>query len=155
MHEKAWEAVERDEAKPIPTAPIGKAVQWYIAGDKRQPVAGQVTGVEGVGRLKIKVFPLNAMPQDKVGVCHISHSVHEQPNNPTTYRCGSWDFVPGDTILKDFYKEFEDDIKKRKANLTAAEAEAVKAEAAFKVKAKELAEGKRKPPAILPAPAKS
>ncbi len=154
MHEKAWEAIEREETKPIPTAPIGKTVQWYIAGDRRQPVAGQVMGVEGVGRLKIKVFPANSMPQDKVGVYHVNHSVHEQPSNPTTYRCGSWDFVPGDAVLPAFYKEFEDDIKKRKENLLAAEEASKKAELAFKVKQKELAEGKKKRPDILPAPTK-
>lgn len=154
MHEKAWEAVERDEARPIPTAPVGKAVQWYIAGDRRNPVAGQVMAVEGVGRLKIKVFPANSMPQDKVGVYHVNHSIHEQPNNPTTYRCGSWDFVPGDAVHKEFFKEFEDDIAKRKENLVAAEAAAKKAEADFKQKQKELAEGKKKRPEILPAPSK-
>ncbi len=154
MHEKAWEAVERDEARPIPTAPVGKTVQWYINGDRRNIVAGIVTGIEGVGRLKLKVFPLNSMPQEKSGVYHVGHSVHEQPNNPTTYRCGSWDFVPGDVVLKDFFKEFEDEIQKRKDNLSAAEQAAVKAEAGFKQKQKELAEGKKKPAAILPAPAK-
>lgn len=154
MHEKAWEAIEREETKPIPTAPVGKAVQWYIAGDRRNPIAGQVMGIEGVGRLKIKVFPANSMPQDKVGVYHVTHSVHEQPNNPTTYRCGAWDFVPGDVVLKEFFKDFEADIAKRKENLTKAEEEARKAEIAFKVKQKELAEGKKRPAAILPAPTK-
>lgn len=154
MHEKAWEAVERDEARPIPTAPIGKNVQWYINGDTRNVVPGIVQGIEGVGRLKIKVFPLNAMPQEKTGVYHVSCPVHEQPNNPTTYRCGSWDFVPGDAVLKEFFKEFEEDIKKRKDNLTAAEVQAKKSEADFKAKAAELAAGKKKKPDILPAPTK-
>ncbi len=154
MHEAAWEAVERDELKPIPTAPIGKAVQWYISGDARNIVAGVCIGVEGVGRLKIKTFPLNAMPQEKSGVYHKSHVVHTQPNNPTTYRNGSWDFVPGDAVHDEFYKDFREDIQRRKDNLATAEKQAKKAEVVFKERAAELASGKRKPAAILPVPTK-
>jgi len=154
MHEKAWEAVERDEARPIPTAPVGKTVQWYIGGDRRNIVGGIVSGIEGVGRLKIRVFPLNSMPQEKTGVYHINHPVHDQPNNPTTYGRGSWDFVPGEAVSKEYFKDFEDDIKRRKENLEAAEIASKRAEADFKQKQAELAQGKKKRPEILPAPSK-
>lgn len=154
MHEEAWKAVERDEARPIPTAPIGKTVQWYIAGDRKNVVPGIVAGIEGVGRLKIRVFPLNSMPQEKTAVYHVDSPVHDQVNNPTTVHKGSWDFVPGDPVLKEFYKEFEEDIQRRKDNLIQAEESSKRAEAAFKAKQKELANGKAKKPDILPAPAK-
>jgi hypothetical protein len=154
MHEKAWEAVERDEARPIPTAPVGKNIQWYIAGDRKNVVPGIVQAVEGVGRLKIKVFPLNSMPQEKQGVYHINHPVHEQLNNPTTYQRGSWDFVPGDAVLDEFFAEFREDIKRRKDNLVLAEKAAKKAEAEFKERQVELATGKKHKRDILPAPTK-
>lgn len=149
MNETAWEAIERDEARKVPTAPVGLPVQWYIAGDRRQVVAALVIGVEGCGRLKLKVFQSNSMPQEKMAVYHVNHPVHDQVNNTTTYRSGSWDFVPGQAIPKEYYNLHTEDIEKRKNNLLLAEESAKKAEADFKAKAKELANGKKKS-AILP-----
>ena len=148
MNETAWEAIKRDEDRKIPTAPIGLPVQWYIAGDVRQIVAAIVVAVEGPGRLRLKVNGVNSMPQEKAACYHVNHAIHEQANNPTTYRSGSWDFIPGQPIPKEYYIPYEQDIERRKANLLLAEESAKKAEADFKAKQKDLASGKKKP-AIL------
>jgi len=127
MNEKAWNDLEADKKRPQPTPPVGYAVQWYRSGNTSDPVPALVSGIEGPGRLKLVAFPINTFMQHKSGVYHVSAKVHDQKGNPTTGRCGSWDYYPEDN----HYKLFEAEVARREENLLRAEEEARKASARF------------------------
>ncbi len=153
MNETAWTAIEEDKQRRIPTPPIRTTVQWYQGGDKTIVIPGIVTGIEGPGRVKLVLFPLNAFPRHQAGVYHEGHKIHEQSANPTTARCGSWGFEEGFQVPKKWYEIWEQDIAKREENLRAAEVAAEKNRELFVQKQAEKASGvKKRLPDILPAP---
>lgn len=150
MNEAAWAAIERDEALRLPTPPVGTTVQWYDHGDIRFPTAAIVTEVEGPGRVKLAVFRVNALPQHKPGVYHVDSLIHDQANNQTTYRCGSWGYPQGVKPPKEHYELHVQDVERRKEHLRKAE-EAAKAAAELHEKrmAERLAAPKKKLEPIL------
>jgi len=152
MNEVAWNAIAKDESRRLPTAPISYGdIQWFEYGDKAFPFAAKVVGVEGAGRLKLVIFKPNALPQHKTAVYHVNSPIHDQTNNPTTYRCGSWDYIPGVKIPKEHYELFDEDIERRKENLRKAEEAAVKNAELFAKKQAERFAGKVKPPEPIPS----
>jgi hypothetical protein len=151
MNEAAWAAIERDEARRLPTPPVATPIQWYEHGDRRYPIAGLVTEIEGPGRLKVVIFRVNALPQHKAGVYHVNSLVHDQANNQTTYRCGSWDYAPGIKPPKEHYDLFVQDIERRREHLRKAEEAAVKAAELHAKREAERFLGTKKPPEPIPA----
>lgn len=153
-NEVAWNELEEDQKNLQPTPPVGKPIVWYHNGDKNHPVAAQVTGIDGPGRIKAVVFPINAFPQHKAGVYHVSAKIHTKPNNPTTRNCGSWDYFRGDQVHESDYELHLEELSKREANLRAGEEAAQKNAELFAEKQAERASGKKKRlPDPLPAPA--
>lgn len=151
MNEAAWAAIAKDEDRRLPTPPIGHPIQWYEAGDRKYAIAGQVTGIEGPGRLKVVIFRVNALPQHRTAVYHVDSPVHDQVNNVVTYRSGAWDYVPGTKIPKEHYDLFDVDIERRKDNLRKAEEAAKKNAELFALKQAERFAGKVKPPEPIPS----
>jgi hypothetical protein len=99
----------------LPTPPIGEPIVWYDRGNKENPKAAQVTGIEDCGKLKIVVHSPQQPASHKAGVLHCSHPIHEQPNNPQTVRCGSWDYVRG-IVPKQDLEAHKKQIADREAN---------------------------------------
>ena len=153
MNEVAWNAIEEDKKNRIPTPPIRTTVQWYQGGDKNICLPGIVTGIEGPGRLKIVLFPINSFPRHQAGVYHEDHKVHSQKGNPTTSRCGSWGFEDGFRIPKEWYDLHDQEIAKRELNLRTAEQAAITSAELFMQKNAEKANAaKKRLPDPLPAP---
>jgi hypothetical protein len=152
MNEVAWKNLEAEKAHRQPTPPIGKPVVWYIEGDKTRAVAAQVTGIESPGRVKLVAFPLNAFPQHKSGVYHVSAELHQKANNPTTKNCGSWDYVDEEDCRVRHYDLHKAELEKRELGLMQAEEQAKANEALFIKRAQEKAAGiKKRLPDPLPA----
>lgn len=122
----AWEKLASDKANPQPTPPIGEPIVWFIEGDRTKRVAGQVTGVEGPGRLKIVVHPVGNFQQHKTGCFHISNTIHERPN-ATTKNNGAWDYPRGKAPKEDFSLHNEE-MARREAQLVKADEVQKKAE---------------------------
>ncbi len=151
MNEVAWSAIERDEQNKLPTPPVSYGdIQWFEAGDKSFAFAAKVVGVEGAGRLKLVIFKPNALPVHKCAVYHVNSTIHDQVNNPTTYRCGSWDYIPGVKIPKEHFELFNQDIERRKENLRKAEEAAKRQAEVFAQKQAERYGGKKAPPEAIP-----
>jgi hypothetical protein len=122
MSDQARKNIERERHSLLPTPPIGMNVQWYKGGDVREIRAATVVGIEGPGRVVLNVQYIAQFPETKKGVHHVSSPIHEIMNNPTTVRCGSWDYLPGNSIPKAHYKVHEEDLDRREAVLDANEA---------------------------------
>jgi len=150
MNEVAWAAIEKDEQRRLPTPPIGTPIQWYETGNKEFTLAGRVTGIEGPGRLKVAVDRINAITQHKTAVYHVNSPVHDQANNSTTYRCGSWDYLPGTKIPKEHYELFDQEIERRKENLRKAEEAAKKNAELFAARQAERLNGRKPAPEPIP-----
>jgi hypothetical protein len=152
-NEQAWMDLEQDQANLQPTPPVGEVVRWYPAGDLAAPVAAQVTGIEGSGRLKLVAFIRNGFPQHKAGVYHVSAKIHQKPGNPTTKNWGSWDYVRGVAPDED-YEYHRQELAKRETQLSAGEQAAKKNTELFVAKQAEKLAGGKKPrlPDPLPAP---
>lgn len=156
VNEAGWAELDAQQRNLQPTPPVGKPIVWYPAGNQADPVAGQVTGIEGPGRLKLVVFPKNAFPAHKNGVYHVSAKIHEKPGNPTTKNWGSWDYVEAGDLDDSHYKLHRQELAKLEVNLEKGEELAVKAaeDYAEKQAAKKANFGKKKPIIDpLPAPA--
>lgn len=156
VNENGWKELDAQQRNLQPTPPVGFNVVWYPAGNVNDPVAGQVTGVEGPGRLKLVVFPKNAFPAHKNGVYHVSAKIHDKPGNPTTKNWGSWDYVQADDMLDAHFKLHRQELAKLEENLTRGEEDAKRAaeDYAEKQAAKKVVTGKKKPiHDPLPAPA--
>jgi len=153
MNETAWNNLEEDKKHRLPTPPIGWPIQWYTSGNQNQAVAAQVIGVEGPGRLTVKLQLPNAFPKDMKGVYHVNHRIHLKANNQTTVKCGSWDYCPGMPIPKEHWEAFDEDIERREKALLDAEDHAERQAAKFQENlAKKTLEAKKRLPEILPAP---
>lgn len=142
QNETAWTRLAEEKENRQPTPPIGEPLVWYIEGDKNRPVAAQCNGIEGPGRIKVVVFPLNAFPQHKAGCYHISHRNHERPNI-TTKNGGAWDYPRGKAPKEDF-QLFDSEIEKRENSLAASEVEAEKNRQLFEKKQAEREAGIKK-----------
>lgn len=152
MNETAWQNLEEDKQRRLPTPPVGWMVQWYPGGDQRQPVAAVVVAAELPGRVKLKTFPANSFPKDMAGVWHVKSKVHDKTHNQTTAHCGSWDYPPGQEVPKLHWKAYDEDLERREAMLMAAEDQAARQTAQFQAKqAKKAQEAKKQLPEILPA----
>jgi len=155
MNEVAWKEIQEDKANLQPTPPVGEKVVWYVGGDLKHPVPAQISGIEGPGRLKLVVFPINSFPQHRPGVYHVSAKIHQKPN-PGTRNNGAWDYVRQSDIEDGDYDLHRSEIAKRETNLRAGEENAKANEDLFKKKQEERKTAplvKRRPPDILPAPA--
>lgn len=153
VNEQAWANLEADKLNLQPTPPVGETVRWYQGDDKSRPYAGRVTGHEGPGRLKIEVAVINAIPQHKKGVYHVSSKVHLQKGNPSTRDCGSWDYVRGAAPDED-YDLHRDELERREKNLLVAEENAIKTTELMAAKQAAKPTAKKKPlPEPLPASA--
>lgn len=151
-NEQAWIDLEAEQKNLQPTPPVGEVIRWYPAGDKSAPVAAQVTGIEGPGRVKAVVFVRNGFPQHKQGVYHVSAKIHEKPGNPTTKNWGSWDYVRA--AVPEDYELHLKELAKREAQLTTGEQAAIKnAEVFEQRKLDKATPGKKiRSPEPLPAP---
>jgi hypothetical protein len=134
MNETAWAEIAEAKQNLQPTPPVGQNIQWYMGGDVRAPRAAQVTGIEGSGRVKVVVFSHGQMPSYQTGVYHVSNAIHKIKENPTTTRCGSWNYCPGFTIPKCHYDYHIEELAKREDNLKRAEEKAIQAAVEFEAK---------------------
>jgi trehalose utilization protein len=134
MNETAWAEIAEAKQNLQPTPPVGQNIQWYQGGDVRSPRAAQVTGIEGSGRVKVVIFSHGQMPSYQTGVYHVSNVIHKIKENPTTTRCGSWNYCPGTTIPKVHYDYHVEELAKREDNLKRAEEKALQAAAEFEAK---------------------
>ena len=144
MNETAWAEVAEAKANPLPTAPVGKAVQWFREGDKRNIHAAQVTGIEDSGRVKLVIHSHGQMPSYVTGCYHANSPIHAIENNPTTKRNGSWDYLPGETVPREDYEYHLQEIAKREANLKRAEEQAIAAAEKFQAQKAAAEEARRK-----------
>jgi hypothetical protein len=151
MNDTAWYHLEKDRERLQPTPPIGTPVQWYQGGEKAAAYAALVTGIEGPGRLKLVIFPINQFHQHKLAVHHVSHQVHDKPGNSTTKNSGSWDYAPGVKFPHGHYELHEAELNKREANLKAQDEAAKKAEEAALLPAEPKPKKKIVSPEPLPA----
>lgn len=89
------------------TPPVSTPIVWYDRCDVRpeQQVSAQVTKIEQPGVISCIVFRVGRMPEHKNGVRHITHPIHDMPNNVTTQRNGGWDY-PDDVKAPDHHKAF-------------------------------------------------
>ncbi len=92
---KLLQALKEEKERVLPTPPIGHSVQWFEAGNTKNPFAAVVTQVEGPGRVELTVFKARSSLIYKQGVLHVTAEEHKVPGNPTTVRCGSWDYPLG------------------------------------------------------------
>ena len=153
MNEQAWQNLEEDKKHRMPTAPVGWPVQWFPAGDRRQPKAARVIAIEIPGRVRLEVKVPNSFPREQAGVYHVNSKVHEKTHNQTTVNCGSWDYLPGMEIPKVHWELFDEDIARREEGLLSAEDAGARQAANFQAnKAKKAAEHKKHLPEPLPAP---
>lgn len=104
--------------KPIPTPPIASTVVWYEGGKTREQNGEQraaiVVGIEGPGKLRLKIFDARAMDKNKSGVLHVDHKIHQQKNNSVTVQSGAWDYPDDRTPPKSHFKLHEDFLKKQR-----------------------------------------
>lgn len=131
MNETAWAEIAEARRNLQPTPPVGMNIQWYQEGDQKTPRAGLVTDVEDSGRVKVAIFSHGQMISYKTGCYHVSNPVHEISNNPTTKRCGSWDYVPGTVVPKSHFDHHLNYLTQREANLKRAEEQAIEQSAKF------------------------
>lgn len=134
MSSEVWNKLAEERTRLQPTPKVGDGVIFYTRGDKNLPVPGQVSAVEGPGRIKITYFPFNGMMQHRAGCHHLTHWVHDHPNE-TTRNNGAWDF--NRSAPADAFEVHEAELAKRENALLEAEEKAKAAAEAFAKKAAE------------------
>ncbi len=149
----AWDKLAEDKENPQPTPPVGEPVVWYMEGDVRKPVAAQCNGVEGPGRIKITIAAWNGFPMHRTGCHHITHSIHQKPNQ-TTKNCGAWDYPRGKAPKADF-ELHDQEIQRRTDALIKAEEDAIKNQKLFEQKKAEREAGIKRKPLPEPLPSQS
>lgn len=150
MSSEVWNRLAEERERLQPTPPVSEPVIWYQNGDKRFPVPALCSAAEGPGRIKVTIYPHGAMLMHRSGCHHITHPVHDKPNE-TTKNCGSWDYPRG--VPKEDYKLHEDDLTRRENGLLEADEKAKEAAKLHEQKAAEreklinekLGKGKKKP----------
>ena len=108
---------------PLPTPPVGHAVQWFDRNEDDRVYAALVTFQEGPGKVKIAIFRPNAHVQFKDGVLHRSHELHKNKHNTITMKNGAWDYIPGQTPLKSHREVHLKELERREAALLQVERE--------------------------------
>ncbi len=134
MSSEVWNKLAEERTRLQPTPKVSDTVIYYTRGDKNFPVPGIVSSIEGPGKIKITVYPFQGMLQHKSGCAHITHWVHDRPND-TTKNNGAWDFnrePPADA-----YEVHEAELTKRENQLLEAEEKAKAAAELFQKKAEE------------------
>ena len=92
-------AVTKETEAPehlLPTPPIGWNVQYFKPGDTKQeqPVAAQVTAIEGPGRVVLVIQQPHKMPSHKAACYHVT----EPKIMDGTWRGkDTWDYIDGHT----------------------------------------------------------
>jgi len=125
MSSEVWNRLAEERERLQPTPPISEPVIWYQHGDKRYPVPALCSAQEGPGRIKVTIFPHGAMLMHRAGCHHISHPVHDKPNE-TTRNCGAWDYARA--VPSEDFKLHEDDLSRRENALLEAEEKAKEAQ---------------------------
>ena len=134
MSSEVWNKLAEERQRLQPTPKVSDPIIYYTRGDKNFPVPAVCSAVEGPGRIKITLFPFQGMMQHRAGCHHVTHWVHDRPNE-TTKNNGSWDF--NRELPADAYEVHEAELAKRENNLLDAEEKAKAAQAAFEKKAEE------------------
>ncbi len=134
MSSEVWNRLAEERTRLQPTPKISDPVIYYTRGDKNFPVPAVCSAVEGPGRIKITLFPFQGMMQHRAGCHHVTHWVHDRPNE-TTKNNGAWDFAR--EVPKDAFTVHEAELAKRENNLLEAEEKAKAAALAFQKKAEE------------------
>lgn len=111
------ESIRAQMENPLPTAPVGMAVQWFELNEDDRCYAAQVTRVEGPGKVQVVIHKPNAMPTHKQGVLHRSHPVHQNKHATETMRNGAWDYLPGQTIPKAHREVHLKELQRREAGI--------------------------------------
>lgn len=116
--EERIKAIDLELTKPMPTPPISSNVVWYEGGKTLEQNGEQraaiVVGIDGPGKLRLKIFDSRAMDKNKSGVLHVTHKVHQQKNNSVTVQSGSWDYPEDRTPPKSHFKLHEEFLKKQR-----------------------------------------
>lgn len=124
--------IAKERKRLLPTIPVGWPCVWFMGGDENNRRPAQVTQVEGPGKVSLVVFPLNSVPQHKLGVLYKDHPDMEEANTPQKRTKGTWDYVPGlpsGVIPKEHYEAHKELLdKKEKMALAVLEQEQREAE---------------------------
>lgn len=136
MSSEVWNQLAEQRQRLQPTPKVSDGVIYHAYGDKRNAAPAIVSEVEGPGRIKVTVFPFNGMLQHKGGCHHVTHWIHDKPNE-TTKMNGAWSF-PREAPV-DAYEVHEAELAKRENALIEAEQKAKDAAKAFAKKAEERA----------------
>lgn len=134
MSSEVWNKLAEERQRLQPTPKCNDPIIYYTRGDKNFPVPAICSSVEGPGRIKITLFPFQGMMQHRAGCHHVTHWVHDRPNE-TTRNNGSWDFNREAPV--DAFEVHEAELAKRENALIDAEEKAKAAQAAFEKKAEE------------------
>jgi hypothetical protein len=97
------DGAKAQKKSPLPTPPVGYAVQWYEGGRRENVRAAIVTKVEGPGRVMLAVISPNSFVIHK-SVHHADHPVHKRQNAPEAARNGTWDYLPDTKIPASHHK---------------------------------------------------
>lgn len=112
-----------------PTPPIGFRVLWFEGNNRKNPRPADVTGIEGSGKLELRVVGYH---ETRRGVCHVSSPVHEKVGSRESRDFGSWDFVPytvDKKTIAEMTKRHEDELDRTIERLMADQEKQEKASA--------------------------
>lgn len=113
MQKNLMEKLKRDKESPLPTPPIGMAVQWFDRDKDDMAYAAVVTAIQAPGKLELAIFKPRHHTVHKQGVMHRSAEIHQRKNNPTTVTNGSWDYITGQRAVQRHYQEHLQEIERR------------------------------------------
>lgn len=116
--------LDEELKNPIPTPSVGTVIVWYNRAEKKEDgqIAGIVTLVEGVGKVRVTLFGPSAMPRYTVKGClHMSHPVHQNRNHATSVNSGGWDYPDGVSAKKADYAMHISQLESRKQHLVDAQ----------------------------------
>lgn len=137
MSSEVWNKLAEERQRLQPTPKVSDTVIYHAYGDKRNSAPAIVSEVEGPGRVKLTIFPYQGMLQHKAGCHHISHWIHDKPNENTKMN-GAWSFAR--EAPADAFEVHEAELTKRENALIEAEQRAKEAAKVHAKKAEERAQ---------------